>query len=194
MPAADVLIHAGDVSSMGKREEIVSFLDWFSALPFSYKIFIAGNHDFFFEKNSNAEIFRLIPDNVIYLNDSGVTIEGIEIWGSPISPWFYDWAFNRQRGVDIRSHWDMIPGSTDILITHGPPAGILDRTTGGQQVGCDDLLQKIKEIKPSFHIFGHIHEGYGTQKEDTTTYINASVVDEKYRITNNPVIFDLTKQ
>jgi Icc-related predicted phosphoesterase len=193
LPEADVLIHAGDVSSMGKREEISSFLEWFSALSFSYKIFIAGNHDFFFERNSAAEIYRLIPDNVIYLNDSGITIDGIEIWGSPITPWFYDWAFNRQRGADIRTHWDMIPATTDMLITHGPPAGILDRTTGGQEAGCADLLQKVKLVKPAFHIFGHIHEGYGLQEEDGTAYINASVVDEKYRIRNNPVIFELTK-
>lgn len=193
LPGADVIIHAGDISSIGRREEVISFLNWFAALPYPYKIFVAGNHDFYFEKHPAAEIYRLIPGNVTYLNDSGITVNGIEIWGSPITPWFHDWAFNRERGTDIRTHWDMIPDTTDILITHGPPAGILDSTVHGMQVGCEDLLEKIQAVKPSFHIFGHIHEAYGVQKTGDTTYINASVVNEKYRINNNPVLFELTK-
>lgn len=187
LPSGDLIIHAGDISKRGKRAEVIDFLEWFSSLDFRYRIFIAGNHDFFFEQENAEEINKLIPSNIIYLNDSGITIEGIKIWGSPVQPWFYDWAFNRQRGEDIRRHWDLIPADTDVLITHGPAAGILDRTVYGESVGCDDLILKIKEIKPRLHIAGHIHEGYGQIEKDGTVFMNASVLDEDYVLRNAAV-------
>ncbi|MBC7410804.1 MAG: metallophosphoesterase, partial [Arcicella sp.] len=114
----------------GRIEEIEMFNEWMGSLPHRHKVVIAGNHDFFFEKYPK-EAKRLIT-NATYLNDSGILIEGLHIWGSPIQPWFYDWAFNRKRGKDIRKHWDLIPTNTDILITHGPPFGILDATERGE--------------------------------------------------------------
>jgi Icc-related predicted phosphoesterase len=191
LPEGNVLIHAGDVSSMGKEYEVLNFLDWFAKQDYEYKIFIAGNHDFYFERMHDADIQNIIPSNIIYLNDSGVTINGINIWGSPISPWFYDWAFNRHRGEPIKKHWDLIPTNTDILITHGPAFGILDYTTSGMRVGCEDLLLKVEEVKPKFHICGHIHEAYGMQEKDGTTFINTSVLNEKYVLVNEPIVFEL---
>ncbi|MCX6317083.1 MAG: metallophosphatase domain-containing protein [Bacteroidetes bacterium] len=193
LPEADMIIHAGDISGRGNRSEILYFLEWFESLPYRYKLFIAGNHDFYFEKNSDAEIFKLIPDSIIYLNDTGIELEGIHIWGSPITPWFNNWAFNRNRGMDIRTHWDMIPAETDILVTHGPPLGKLDQVAGGLHTGCADLLQRVEEVQPAFHIFGHIHEGYGLIKEGNTSYINASVLNERYSLENAPVIFEYNK-
>jgi len=78
IPKGDLLIHAGDLSSRGKEDEIDSFLDWFKNQPHKYKIFIAGNHDFFFEKETLKKINAKIPDTIIYLNDSGIEIEGIK--------------------------------------------------------------------------------------------------------------------
>lgn len=193
LPEADMIIHAGDISGRGKKEEVISFLEWFESLPHRYKLFIAGNHDYYFERTSAAEIFRLIPENIIYLNDTGITIENIEIWGSPVTPWFNDWAFNRIRGVDIRTHWDMIPVTTDILVTHGPPMGKLDIISGNEHIGCEELKQRTEIIQPAFHIFGHIHEGYGRENSGKTEYINASILDERYRIANSPIIFELVK-
>ncbi len=190
LPEGDMLIHAGDVSSQGKQSQVEDFLKWFSKQDFKYKIFIAGNHDFFFERMPEDYIKSLIPENVIYLNDSGVEIEGIKIWGSPVQPWFYDWAFNRQRGADIKKHWDLIPLSTDILITHGPAKGILDKTIHNVETGCEDLLNKIQEIRPKYFIFGHIHEGYGMVEKNGTTFINASVLDVQYQLKNEPVEFE----
>lgn len=190
LPSGDILLHAGDISSKGNPAEIDDFLSWFEKQDYKYKIFIAGNHDFFFEDNKATQIAALIPDNIIYLNDSGIEIEGLKIWGSPISPWFYDWAFNRRRGKDIKKHWDLIPADTDILITHGPAHGILDLTTGKIRAGCEDLLHKIKEIKPKIHLSGHIHEGYGAVKKFGTHFINASVLNERYEMVNAPIILD----
>ncbi len=191
LPEGDCIIHAGDVSNVGTKSKVLDFLDWFAQLNFKYKIFIAGNHDYFFEQADESEVLSSIPDTIIYLNDSGVEIEGLNIWGSPVQPWFYDWAFNRQRGEEIKKHWDLIPSDTDILITHGPAKGILDTTVRNEEVGCVDLLEKIKEIQPRVHISGHIHEAYGQVEKDGTLFINASVLDFRYRLVNHPVVFDL---
>lgn len=191
MPAGDVIIHAGDVSGLGRVNEIKEFLNWFSSLDYKYKVFIAGNHDFFFEKSSPKEIFSIIPQDIIYLNDSGIEIEGLQIWGSPVTPWFNNWAFNRNRGVDIRTHWEQIPGDTQVLITHGPPFRILDETVHKLHVGCKDLFNIVETIKPQYHLFGHVHEGYGLVRRNETTFINASVLDAYYSLKNNPVVFEI---
>lgn len=183
----DIIIHAGDVSRSGRPEQIQDFLDWFADLKFRYKVFIAGNHDFFFEKAHTDVIDKMIPEGIIYLNDSSVEIEGIKIWGSPITPWFNDWAFNRDRGSEIKKHWDLIPDDTDILITHGPPFGILDETVYGKRTGCEELLLRVYHVKPKYHIFGHIHEDYGNFTKGETTFINASVLDDWYEMRSEAV-------
>jgi Icc-related predicted phosphoesterase len=190
LPEGDLLIHAGDLSKRGLKTEVEDFLNWFSAQPHRYKVFIAGNHDFFFEKEDTYVIQKLIPDNIIYLNDSAAMIEGLKIWGSPIQPWFYDWAFNRQRGADIKKHWDLIPADTDILLTHGPAHGILDLTMDYRNVGCEELLKKIEAVKPKYHICGHIHEAHGVLEKEETTFINASLLNVHYRPVFKPFVFD----
>ena len=191
LPSGDMLIHAGDVSSRGSEREVLNFLNWFSDQDFKYKIFIAGNHDFFFERFGAERIKSIISEDVIYLNDSVITIDHINIWGSPVTPWFFDWAFNRHRLADIKKHWDLIPQNTDILITHGPVHGILDRTIQGKRVGCEVLKETIDELQPKVHIFGHIHEAYGQEQTEDTLYINASVLDVRYRLVNEAVVFEV---
>jgi Icc-related predicted phosphoesterase len=190
LPVGDVLIHAGDCTSRGSELEVVNFLNWFSKQDFEHKILIAGNHDFYFERAPELEIEKIIPQNIIYLNDSGTIINGLKIWGSPITPWFYNWAFNRHRGVPIQKHWNLIPLDTDILITHGPVFRYLDATTSGHNAGCENLLHKVLEIKPKVHICGHIHEAYGVIENGGIKFINASVLNEKYELENNPIIFE----
>jgi Icc-related predicted phosphoesterase len=178
IPTGDILLHAGDFSKRGREHEIVDFNDWLGTLPHKHKIVIAGNHDFGMEQFPEKAHSWL--SNAHYLNDSEITIEGLRIWGSPITPWFFDWAFNRYRGADIRKHWEMIPEGIDILVTHGPPAGILDITAQGKGVGCEDLLQTIQRVKPRLHVFGHIHEAHGKIEKDGTIYANASLMDLQY--------------
>ena len=184
----EMLIHCGDICKFGKEEEVIDFLKWFEIQDYKHKIFIAGNHDWFFEKADKKYIESLIPKNIHYLNDSGVEIEGIKIWGSPIQPTFFNWAFNRKRGSAINKHWELIPRDTNILITHGPAYGILDKTQNGHHVGCEMLLEKVLDIKPKIHAFGHIHEGYGIEKNLHTTFVNASLANINYQIVNLPVI------
>lgn len=190
VPEGEVLIHAGDFTKRGLLGEIQQFHDWIVQLPHKYKIVIAGNHDFLFEQN--PVLAQSLLSEVIYLEDNFVEIEGVRFWGSPITPWFFDWAFNRQRGAEIASHWQKIPQGTDILITHGPPKGILDKTVHGLEVGCQDLLEAVQLIRPRYHIFGHIHEAYGIAQVEDTQFINASILDINYQIAHAPVVLEYT--
>ena len=190
----DMCIHSGDVSSRGHDYEIIQFINWYSNLPFKYKIFIAGNHDFYFEETKEEEIKKLLSNfpEIIYLNDSGVEIEGLKIWGSPVQPWFYNWAFNRTSET-IGAHWDKIPLDTNILITHGAIRGYLDLTTRGESTGCPILRNKMGDLKDlKLHVCGHIHEAYGRFDVDGgPTLVNASVLDLQYRMSNNPIIVEI---
>lgn len=190
LPAGDMIIHAGDISMKGEEPEVLDFLDWFASLDFTYKIFIAGNHDFYFEKRTMEEIETILPAGIIYLQDTGITIDGIKIWGSPVTRWYFNWAFNRRAEV-IGRHWDMIPRDTDILITQGPPFRILDTNIKGQHTGCKELLLAVQEIQPQLHVFGHIHESYGIVEKKHGQLINASILDQGYKINNAPVCVDI---
>ena len=191
LPPGDVLLHTGDITYRGKKSEVEDFLQWFSQQAFAHKIFIAGNHDFYFERATGDDIRSIIPEGITYLNDSGITIGDVPIWGSPVTPKFFNWAFNRTRGEAIRRHWQRIPAGTKILITHGPPFGILDQLVNDEHVGCKDLLQTVQAIRPEVHLFGHIHESYGTTKHFGIRFINASLMNENYDLVNKPILFVL---
>lgn len=190
LPEGDVLIHAGDLTGKGTDAEVQEALEWFGQVgTFRHRVMIAGNHDFLFEREPGYAR-SLIPPNVMYLENSGAVIEGVRFWGSPITPFFHDWAFNRHASV-IGRHWKAIPSDTDVLITHGPPFGVLDRVDGGEQVGCPQLLAEIvNRIRPQVHVFGHIHEGYGvaTLRNLSTVFSNASACDRNYQPMNAPWI------
>ena len=190
VPPGDVLIHAGDLTNRGDLEDVRAFDDFLADLPHPHKIVIAGNHDFCFEDHRAAEARSLLR-HATYLQDEGVELEGLRFWGSPWQPWFYDWAFNLARGTEIRAKWDLIPVETDVLITHGPPLGQGDRTFNGREVGCADLLERVREIQPQVHCFGHIHEDHGVTREDGVTFVNASICDLSYRPVQAPQVFDL---
>ena len=192
IPDGDFIIHCGDISTRGFNSEVIEFADWFSSLPHKHKIMIPGNHDFLFE--SQYDIAKNIVDsrNIICLIDEGMEIDGIRFWGSPITPWFHNWAFNRFRGSEIEHHWNKIQdGSVDVLLTHGPPAYMengLSLVLEGEDVGCEDLYNAIKKrVKPKISAFGHIHEGYGTYNDGETIYINCSILDRNYVQKNRPV-------
>jgi Icc-related predicted phosphoesterase len=195
LPGGWMIIHCGDVSNRGLIHEINQFTEWFSNLPYTYKIFIAGNHDFGFENiRKSNEVGIEIPHGVIYLQDEMVEIDGIKIYGSPWQPEFYDWAFNVPRGEKIAEKWKLIPGDADIVITHGPVFGVLDDTIQGVRVGCEDLLDRIMDVKPKIHACGHIHYGYGVRDLNDTTFVNAANLGEKYMYDNKPIVLDYDEE
>lgn len=171
--------------------EAIRFNDWLGGQPHRHKVVIAGNHDRLFEDYPLPARARLT--NAIYLEDSGVEVAGLKFWGSPVQPPFMDWAFNVPRGAAIRRHWDRIPAGTDVLMTHGPPYGILDlcRPRGNRE-GCEELAEVVGKLAPRLHVFGHIHEGYGrVLGVNGCEFVNASVLDERYRLVNAPWMVDL---
>lgn len=197
MPEGDVLIHAGDWTGRGSEQHTVEFLRWIEAQKYPHKLFVAGNHDFFPEKEpvKFRELLALHAPTTIYLEDNSVTLNGYKFHGSPVSPWFCDWAFNRHRGAEIQAHWDMIPTDTEVLITHGPIWGLGDKLSAygsepGERVGCKDLRKTINDRLHSLklHVSGHIHEGAGTYQFGNLVAVNASVLNEHYKMRNQPVV------
>lgn len=201
VPDGDVLVHAGDASMQGGEDELRRFADWLRGLPHRRKVVVAGNHDWLCERQPGraAEIFAGLD----YLLDSGVEIDGRRFWGSPWQPWFLSWAFNLPRGEALQAKWDLIPPGTDVLVTHGPPSGLLDEVetlaarvlnslaAHDGHVGCRDLRTAVEALAPRVHVFGHIHEGYGQLRAGGTLYVNASNCDRRYRPVNAPVVVDL---
>ncbi len=192
VPDGDVFIHAGDATYRGDLKAISAFGRWVQSLPHKHKLIIAGNHDWGFERQPQAARSVLGDGTcgITYLQDSSVTIDGMLFFGSPWQPWFYDWAFNVRRGPAIAAKWAAIPQKTDVLITHGPPMGVLD-FVHDEHVGCLDLAKRVLRVRPRVHAFGHIHEGAGVLVRGATTYINASICDGEYKPTNPVRVFDL---
>lgn len=188
----DILIHAGDISDVGKESQVRNFLNWFSSIKgYKHKVFIAGNHDFLFERQPNlGNMVLSMYNDITYLQDSSTIIKGIKLYGTPWQPEFYNWAFNLPRnGIQLQHVWSKIPEDTDILITHGPPKMILDKVNASSpdNLGCPLLMDRVLEVKPTIHTFGHIHGGYGERLFHDTTFINCSLLTESYEPKNSPV-------
>ena len=199
VPGGDLLLHAGDISSMGYQHEVQQFCKWFNNVEnYGHKIFIAGNHDWGFQNNVE-KIMEIVNSykTVTYIQDETVSVgddkKMVNVYGSPWQPEFYNWAFNLPKnGVELAAKWDVIPDNTDILITHGPAFGVLDTVSGKMwdNLGCQLLTDKIKTIKPKIHLCGHIHSGYGYFFDGDTHFLNASVLNEAYQYTNEPLTFE----
>ena len=125
-----------------------------------------------------------------YLEDSEATIGGLRFYGSPWQPWFFDWAFNLERGAPLAEKWALVPDDTDVLLTHGPPSGVLDTTSRGERVGCEELAAALRRVRPRLHVFGHIHESYGVHPADDTLSVNACNCDSRYAPVHPPVVVD----
>lgn len=179
LPAADVIVHSGDFTMAGTEQEVFDFLNWFLDLPYAEKIVVAGNHD---DCLLGAGIEGL-DANCHYLCNSGITINGVRFYGVPA---FIEMSIDGCLTKAVRD----IPNDTQILVTRQPPLGILD-FADNIHYGSSDLLKRVQETKPQFHLFGHIHDAYGQTTDKGTLFSNASVVDENYKLTNKPVLLHL---
>lgn len=188
VPEGDVLVHAGDMCSEGSVREAQACLDWLDAQPHKHVVAIAGNHDWAFVEYKSWLKFGRIQ----YLENTGTEIDGVKFWGSPVQPTFCDWAFNVDRGAPIRHFWNMIPLNIDVLITHGPPWGVLDQSVPckSPHLGCEELANRVQTVEPLVHVFGHIHGGYGSVRSGTH-FLNASIVDESYKVRNTPFVVSI---
>ena len=196
VPDGDVLVHAGDLTDTGTLDQVAEFAAWFAGLPHPVKVVIAGNHDFAFERDPERARSRLLGYglSIVYLQDEALTLPGgTTIYGSPWQPRFFDWAFNLNRGAPLAAKWSLIPDDVDILITHGPPLGILDRNTSDEATGCEALAGRLPRLaRLKLHVFGHIHEARGVVERDGVVHVNASSLDASYRPWDgDPIVVDL---
>lgn len=173
VPDGDIFVHAGDLCRMGSLEELADAAAWICSLPHETKIVVAGNHDWAFAREPEAAR-ALLGSAVVYLEDADATIGGVRFWGSPWQPEFMGWAFNLARGPALAARWALIPTDLDVLVTHGPPLGIGDRTAVGGRQGCADLFERTRAARPRIHLFGHLHEDGGLWSIDGTVYANVT--------------------
>jgi len=201
IPDGDLLLHAGDLTMQGSEAELLRAARWLGTMQHRFRAIVAipGNHDFGIAADPEGyrELFR--ANGVTLLIDEAAVVEGLNVYGSPWQPWFYDWAYNFPQdddGAFARQTWAAIPRNTDVLMTHGPPYGILDKTFGGQdtRAGCPYLLAAVQGLAPRLqvHLFGHIHEGYGQLSQGGTLFVNASTCDrERYAPVQPPIELDV---
>lgn len=192
LPGGDLLIIAGDLTTNDSVRAWKNYFDWIKDQKYRKIIYIAGNHDGFLSQSiSSKEAERLgLADSqepAEYVCDNLTEFDGLKIYGSPWTPRFYDWHFMKNTKEELKDCWDLIPEDLDILITHGPPYGIRDKSRNQTRCGCDQLLDAVKRTKPRIHIFGHIHGGYGLDEKDGTLFINAAHMDEDYEPNNKPI-------
>lgn len=196
IPKCDVLIVAGDLTFRGELKVIEDFVEWLKELPIDRCVAIGGNHELGWSNRTKeaTELFASVGAH--YLNQSSVEIDGVRFYGDPRTPVFGGWEWNIDRGEAIAKHWARIPDDVDVLITHGPPHGILDWTSDdplfGENAGCEELLKRIKQLKKlNAHCFGHIHSGAGSMTKDGVLFVNAAICTNKYAPTNKPIVFDI---
>ena len=214
LKGGDLLIVAGDLTASDANAQYLLFMEWLDAQEYKQKIVVAGNHDnLLFEEKFKISLpeYYSQGERIIYLCDSGTEFEGPKIWGSPWTPLFR--GVNRRCAAfmlpeaELEAKFALIPDDVDILVTHGPPYGILDavRKYGPfshereECVGSESLLKRVFDIRPQLHIFGHIHEGYGeyhhTPRDGASCelgitpikFINCSHVNERYEPVNKPI-------
>lgn len=193
IPKCDVLLVAGDIlgpSDIFMQMKMLNgpFLKWIERIPAKDIILVAGNHDLIFEQRK--ELLPLWPENVHYLQDKEITIDGKNIYGSPWQRRFCDWAFNLDEW-QLEEVWNNIPTSTDILVTHSPPFGVGDFNKAGVNLGSPSLTKRVEEISPMLHVYGHIHEGRGVYNIGDTIAANVTLVDDAYKPVYKVMEFNL---
>lgn len=194
LPDGDILVHAGDLTYRGTESEIKQAADWLESLSFQHKIVVPGNHDFLAQ--SNPQRFRQLMDAagvtvlIDQLDDELQAGTGIRIYGSPWVPTFGAWAYmcSEER---LRGYFERIPGGLNVLVTHGPPYKVLDETMSGQHAGSTALWDVVTSRKPQHHVFGHIHEGYGSCTIGGINFHNVAVLDDFYRPANEPLVIEV---
>lgn len=203
VPGCDLVIFSGDGSNSRNvdenQREWASFTEWFGNLPIKHKVLTFGNHETWAEKNLGLARDNCATYGIICLVNESCVIEGLKIWGSPYTPRFFDWAFNCDRDK-IGKIWAQIPNDTDIVVTHGPPRGILDLTYDGkwnlEQAGCGALARRIEEIKPRLCLAGHLHKSKEFKNNAVLTrgkviYSNASCADNNYNLVSEGHLFEV---
>lgn len=192
MPRCDMIIHAGDFTYHGEFDEVKKFLQWYGEQTSKYKLLVCGNHEVEISKQPFQLLQQMCEDQGIQLlYNSHTVIEGLTIFGSPYTPQYGGWAYMKPDH-ELADIYNSILPDTDILITHGPPLGILDNNSSGYYCGSNSLKNRVEELNLKLHVFGHIHESRGTRLYDDTLYVNAAICGIPYTdVLINPVTVEI---
>ena len=190
VPDGDILIHCGDLSMMSRSlAAIEDFDEWLGELPHRVKLVVPGNHEFVLEDSGRR---GLITNATMLINES-VMVMGLRIWGSPVTP-LYGAAFGLISDRDRTRLYAQIPGDTDIVITHGPPYGVLDQAPGSEyHAGCRQLLAAIERVKPRLHVFGHAHGCFGMMDTPETLFANVALLGSDGSLSSPPVVLQMSR-
>lgn len=186
LPSGDILIHCGDFCIKGTYTEAESFIKWFGKQNYKYKILVMGNHDR--KAKTHPDILTLIEDyGIIRLHEdnSYIMVEGLKLWGGQFVPACKNGEYlHNSADPEVRKEaWKNMPDDLDILITHVPPKSVLDLNCSFEPIGCDFLLEAVKEKKPRVHLFGHVHESAGSLYHNKETkFYNCAVRNYQYKI------------
>jgi len=196
VPPCDLLISAGDYSHRGEKESVIRYHRWLHKQPADLVLSVQGNHEVWVQDNWDdaKALVDELSDKIHFVRESSLQYGGRRIFGSAFSPEFNNWAYSLQRGKPSIEHWKAIPSDTEILVTHGPPYGILDKVREDTRVplGCEALRKRIKDLKRlKLHVFGHIHGGSGEKLVDGVLYVNAAICNEQYRPVNPVRVVDI---
>jgi predicted phosphohydrolase len=186
VPYGDILLFAGDLTMFSRSTAAIhDFNTWLGGLPHPHKYLVYGNHELFFEVNPAR---RKVLTNATVLHNESAEVMGMHIWGSPITPLFGG-SFGLSNPVDRVKLYNTIPAETDILITHGPPFGILDCAHGtSNHQGDRELLEAVQRIKPRLHVFGHIHGARGMEVTEDTLFVNAAQLTHDGHLLNKAAV------
>ncbi len=191
----DWLIHCGDFTMNGRIPATMDFLTWFGEQEAPVKLSVPGNHDFCVQENPGMLVEAAWERGIRMLLHEAAVVDGVRVFGSPWQPWFHDWAFNVRNDMDRKRLWSQIPEDTQILLTHSPPAGILDACSDGRRVGCVPMRERVQALPQlALHAFGHIHESAGQEHIQMTShvqFVNAASLDLSYRFLSGPIVIDL---
>lgn len=198
LPDGDILIHAGDACNIGTIQEFRRFLRWFWRLPHLHKIFVPGNHDRYVYDFQDAAR-RMCEDRGIRLViDEPVVINRISFYGYPWTPIYgKTCGFMHPPDKYPSALARLMPLLPDVLITHGPPAGILDRCP--LPIGCPYLWDTVKMKQPPIHIFGHVHPESGGRRRvewgsRSTIFANVCATKDGWLPADSPVFtFDISR-
>lgn len=189
LPPCDLLVHAGDICADGGREDWLSQLDWLAQAPAKWIVLVPGNHDWITQVDPLWSAVEATKRGIRLLLGGWTKIEDTIVYGAPWCVPFHDWA----HGVSDGSRsilWTLARSQNpppDILVTHSPPYGRGD-SVHGQNVGCFYIRETAELWQPKLHLFGHIHEGAGS--DPFGRWHNVSHLDGGMVPTNNPLVLD----
>lgn len=195
IPECDILLHAGDITGHGSKVEVFKFLNWFDRQPAKHKFLVPGNHDAYL---AEQKLQNFASVQLLY-GQEAITVLNLKIFGVPGVPLPFEscrgglmWAFGAMDH-ELQSTWQ-IPPDTDILVTHCPPKGFLDKHFSGKHIGSKTLMDAVNASKVKLHVFGHIHESAGYLQADGRTFVNAAVMNEVHVLKHKPTVIDFTPE